>query len=213
MEVDIRKMLNEAMKKKEAFQTMQESLADKQRRLEAEKQREKDEDEKYQKYMQGVQKREYEFKMAKAELEATKAGIYERMKDDQIKRQKETELMENLREELYREELEEKARQRDQAEREKLARQKEMMRRAEIEDHAARARRKEEERLLEEKFKIDMMRKFAEEAKLEQLNLQKRRMKELEHKREVRNPNSRWRDYGWRNLICIERKRKKREKK
>jgi len=34
-------------------------------------------------------------------------------------------------------------------------------------------------------FREKMMTKFAEDAKMEQLSAQKRRMKELEHKREV----------------------------
>ena len=117
----------EAQKKKEAFMTMQESLADKQRRLAEEKLREERENQMYKDYMNQVQKREYEFKMAKAELEATKAEIYERMKREQIKKQEEIDLMENLREELYKEELEAKARQREEDQRLKLLRQKEQM--------------------------------------------------------------------------------------
>ena len=38
---------------------------------------------------------------------------------------------------------------------------------------------------MEEDFKRRLMEKFAEDDRLEQLNAQKRRMKELEHKREI----------------------------
>lgn len=38
---------------------------------------------------------------------------------------------------------------------------------------------------MEAEFRINMMQKFSREDKLEQLAQQKRRMKELEHKREV----------------------------
>jgi len=38
---------------------------------------------------------------------------------------------------------------------------------------------------MEEDFKIKLMEKFAEDERLEQMNAQKRRMRELEHKREV----------------------------
>jgi hypothetical protein len=36
---------------------------------------------------------------------------------------------------------------------------------------------------MEEKFRRDMMAKFAQDEKLEQMNAQKRRMKELEHRK------------------------------
>lgn len=38
---------------------------------------------------------------------------------------------------------------------------------------------------MEEVFKKKLMEKFAEDERLEQMNAQKRRMRELEHKREV----------------------------
>lgn len=43
---------------------------------------------------------------------------------------------------------------------------------------------KEEERM-EKEFRKRMLEKFAEDDKIEQMNAQKKRMKELEHKREV----------------------------
>jgi hypothetical protein len=38
---------------------------------------------------------------------------------------------------------------------------------------------------MEDEFKIKMSEKFAEDERLEQMNAQKRRMRELEHKREI----------------------------
>ena len=43
----------------------------------------------------------------------------------------------------------------------------------------------EEEKRMEQEFRKRMLEQFAENEKLEQMNSQKRRMKELEHKREV----------------------------
>ena len=43
----------------------------------------------------------------------------------------------------------------------------------------------EEEERMEEEFKIKMAEKFAEDERLEQMNAQKRRMREQEHKREI----------------------------
>ena len=43
----------------------------------------------------------------------------------------------------------------------------------------------EEEKRMEDEFKKKLLEKFAEDDRLEQMNAQKRRMKELEHKREI----------------------------
>ena len=45
--------------------------------------------------------------------------------------------------------------------------------------------RRQEELRLEAEFKDKLMAKFAEDERLEQMNAQKRRMRELEHKREI----------------------------
>jgi len=47
------------------------------------------------------------------------------------------------------------------------------------------AEREQEEKRMEEDFKRKLMDKFAEDERLEQMNAQRRRMRELEHKREV----------------------------
>ena len=45
--------------------------------------------------------------------------------------------------------------------------------------------RQAEEKRMEDDFKRKLMEKFAEDERLEQMNAQRRRMRELEHKREV----------------------------
>ena len=42
-----------------------------------------------------------------------------------------------------------------------------------------------EERRMEDEFKAKLMEKFAEDERLEQMNAQRRRMREQEHKRQV----------------------------
>ena len=42
-----------------------------------------------------------------------------------------------------------------------------------------------EEKRIEDEFKLKLMQKFAEDERLEQMNAQKRRMREQEHKREI----------------------------
>ena len=45
--------------------------------------------------------------------------------------------------------------------------------------------RQAEERRMEDEFKMKLAQKFAEDERLEQMNAQKRRMREQEHKREI----------------------------
>lgn len=59
------------------------------------------------------------------------------------------------------------------------------MMQAEREAHAMKLAKKQEEDRMEKEFRKMMMDKFALDEKLEQLSMQKRRMKEQEHKREV----------------------------
>ena len=59
------------------------------------------------------------------------------------------------------------------------------MRYAEVVDRQMKEDRAADEKRYEEEYKTAMLKKFAEDEKLEQLHQQKRRMKELEHKREV----------------------------
>lgn len=47
------------------------------------------------------------------------------------------------------------------------------------------AEKLQEEKRMEEEFKLKMAQKFAEDDRLEQMNAQRRRMKEQEHKREI----------------------------
>jgi len=47
------------------------------------------------------------------------------------------------------------------------------------------AERAAEEQRMEDEFKRKLMEKFAEDERLEQMNAQRRRMRELEHKRQV----------------------------
>ena len=47
------------------------------------------------------------------------------------------------------------------------------------------AERAAEEKRMEDEFKVKLMEKFAEDERLEQMNGQRRRMREQEHKRQV----------------------------
>lgn len=68
---------------------------------------------------------------------------------------------------------------------EKKIRQRLMMQQTHQEQLAFKEMQKLAEKEEEEAFRIMMMAKFAEDDRIEQMNAQKRRMKQLEHKREV----------------------------
>ena len=60
-----------------------------------------------------------------------------------------------------------------------------MMLEAEMQDKAMKEARKAEEARMEKEFRKKMMEKLAEEQRLEQLTVQRRKQKEFEHKKEV----------------------------
>ena len=93
--------------------------------------------------------------------------------------------MEDLRNELNQQEIEAKIRRSEQADKEKRIRFREMMQQAERESLALKQRQKAEEIKIEAQFKQIMMDKFAEEERIDQMNMQKKRMKKLQHRREV----------------------------
>ena len=93
--------------------------------------------------------------------------------------------MENLLNELHFEEQENRYREAEKKLEEERARMKAEMKAANEYQQRLKVQRAEEEERQEEVFRMQMMQKFAEDDRLEQMNAQKRRMKRLEHMREV----------------------------
>jgi 3-methyladenine DNA glycosylase/8-oxoguanine DNA glycosylase len=110
---------------------------------------------------------------------------------EQEQKRKDEELLQDLRFELQQEEFDANERRKDREEVEKKQRFKELMIQAEREDIALKQARRAEEERIEAEYKRQMMEKFALDEKLEQMSQQKRRMKEMEFKREVNYKNER----------------------
>ena len=72
---------------------------------------------------------------------------------------------------------------------------------AERDDYAMKQARKAEEDRIERQFRQQMMDKFKEDERLEQLSQQKRRMKELQFKKDVRERSS-W-DLRWVKYVTL----------
>lgn len=101
------------------------------------------------------------------------------------KKEMEREELEDIRETLALEEEEERLRRKEEGERKKREDDRAMMMAASEEAKMVKAARLEKEKEEEIKFREAMMAKFAAEDKLEQMSAQRRRMKSMEHKREV----------------------------
>ena len=93
--------------------------------------------------------------------------------------------MDRVRQELYLEEQEQAVRHKERAEFERKLRQRLELQREHHEQVQFKQMREEAERREEESIKNQMLEKFATDDKIELMNAQKRRMKQLEHKRQV----------------------------
>lgn len=121
----------------------------------------------------------------KAQAEEARSKIFEKLKQEEDARRAENEFKENLRNELFYEETEAAAKAKERAEAEKRVRVREELQAAKDFQMRLKAERAAEEKRMEDEFKRKLMEKFAEDERLEQMNAQRRRIREQEHKREV----------------------------
>ncbi|OCT86974.1 meiosis-specific nuclear structural protein 1 isoform X2 [Xenopus laevis] len=133
-----------------------------------------------------MQQRREEDRMAEVrEREQQKKALQEKLAEQIQKEQQQREELEQMREELYLEEQAEEARQKDIAEMEKKIRQRLELQQTFEEQMAFKQIVQQAAKEEEEAFVQAMLAKFAEDDRIEQMNAQKRRMKQLEHKRAV----------------------------
>jgi len=153
------------------------------------KQKEKEEDllqkEKERKYQEEIAKREEELNNKKAAIKFEKDKIFEQLCEQEAKRQAERDYWENVRNELYIEQNEQKQKLKELEEKEKLQRQKEELLASAIEQMKYKEQRKKEEQEMEAEFKKKLMEQYAEDEKLEQYNMRRRKQRELDLKQEV----------------------------
>lgn len=123
-----------------------------------------------------------EFKRAK-EVEADKLQkkLFTQIERDREEREE----MERVRQELYLEEQEELVRNHERVEIERKFRQRIDLQKQHAEQLQFKQMREHAEKDEEERIKAQMLDKFATDDKIEQMNAQRRRMKQLEHKRAV----------------------------
>jgi len=104
---------------------------------------------------------------------------------EQERKQAEKDYWENVRNELYWEEMNRREKIKDLQEQEKKQRQKEEMLESAIVAMKIKENIKRDEEKLEGEFKCRLLEKFAQDERLEQMNVQRRKMKELELKKEI----------------------------
>jgi hypothetical protein len=136
-------------------------------------------------------------------VEEAKNEIFEMLDREERQRRAEQEYIERLRNELYYEEFEENERAKDEArriEQERITRELMAANEYQAQLKAERKAKEEEE---EREFRTKMLQKFAEDERLDQMNAQKRRMRELEHKRQA--------DMLWKQKLQMQREERAKE--
>ncbi|XP_014767815.1 meiosis-specific nuclear structural protein 1 isoform X1 [Octopus bimaculoides] len=150
-----------------------------------EKQKMEAENQRIMEFSRVVDDRENRYLQEKAERDAVQAKIYQALSEKITEREQAEKELERIRLELHFEEQEEKARQNEKAALEKKLRQRLELQKMNEEQLSMKALKKMTEDEEERMFQDQMMAKFAEDDRLEQMNAQKRRMKVQEHKRAI----------------------------
>ncbi|KAJ3255539.1 mannosyl-oligosaccharide alpha-1,2-mannosidase [Chytriomyces hyalinus] len=182
---DERELQMRLEKQRETKQFIEDYLHEREEWRIAEHERQIAENRKIEEYARLQNQREQNLKDKRKNMDEEKNIIYDRLANEMARQEREKAELEQLRIDLYQEEEEEKARQRDQ---ELL--QSRIRKRLELIDAYQmqvqdKKRRKEQAQMEESEFRRKMMEKFAHDEQLEQMNAQRRRMKQLEHKRAV----------------------------
>merc|ERR1719183_2243259 len=185
MEEEKQEALAKMAKRNETMDYIRNYLEENQRLKDDEKRRLEEEDAAIARYAESVRMREGAAAAAKAALEQEKDRIFQRISKDILRKQAEEEEMLELQIELANEEAEEKRIQADRAALEKRLRDRMEMMAANEYQKKLKLERLRQQEAEEEDFRRRMMDKFAEDERIEQMNAQKRRMKMMEHKREV----------------------------
>ena len=121
----------------------------------------------------------------KKAIQFEKDKIFDALCQQEAKRQAERDYWENVRNELYVEQENHKAKLKELEEKEKKQKQKEDLLASAIEQMKYKQKKKQEEQEMEIAFKKKLMEKFAEDEKLEQYNMRRRKQRELDLKAEV----------------------------
>ena len=172
-------------KKAIARSYMENAYAEKEERKLKEKEDEEIEKLQARKYYANIAKREADEQAKKNAIQNEKDKIFDQLAAAAAKKQAENEYWENVRNELYIEKENRKAKIKEMEEAAKRQKQKEDMLASAIQQMKYKQQKKKEEEEEEEKFKKKLLEQFKNEEKLELDNIEKRKQKEKEFYDEV----------------------------
>ena len=142
---DLENLKEDQRKKDITRQYMENAYAEKAEKKRREKEEERLQKEKERQYQQHVSKRENDFNDKKAQIQFEKDKIFEKLCQEEAKRQAERDYWENVRNELYVEQENHKAKLKELEEKEKKQKQKEDLLASAIEQMKYKEKRKKEE--------------------------------------------------------------------
>lgn len=137
------------------------------------------------KYAEQVMTRELELRMAREKDQNTKDAILQEMSAKMAMRQAEQDELDRLRNELILQETEEAIIQKEKEKMERTIQQRLDVALANEYQRQLKLIKRQEEKEDEDHFRAAMLDKFAEDERIDQLNSQKRRQKQIEHRREI----------------------------
>ena len=182
---DINYKNEDERKKNIAKQYMYNAYKEKEERKRREMEEEKLQRERERQHQENVDKRESDLNDKKAQIQQEKDKIFNKLCQEEAKRQAEKDYWENVRNDLYTEQENLRAKNEEKAEKEKLLRQKEEMQQSALEQmkrkEDIRKREKEEENELQRR----MIEKFKEDEKHEMDNILKKKQQEQKMKQEI----------------------------
>ena len=184
-EEDLNNIKEDQRKKSIARQYMYNAYKEKEERKKRELEEERLQKERERKHLENVAKRENDLNDKKMKIQQEKDQIFNKLCLEEAKRQAEKDYWENVRNDLYTEQENLKAKNEEKAEKEKLLRQKEEMLQSAIEQLKRKDEIKKKEKEEENELQKKMIEKFKEDEKNELNNLLKRKDQEEKMKREI----------------------------
>ena len=184
-EEDLNNIKEDQRKKSIARQYMYNAYKEKEERKKRELEEERLQKERERKHLENMAKRENDLNDKKMKIQQEKDQIFNKLCLEEAKRQAEKDYWENVRNDLYTEQENLRAKKEEKAEKEKLLKQKEEMLQSAIEQLKRKEQIKQKEKEEENELQKKMIEKFKEDEKNELNNLLKRKDQEEKMKREI----------------------------
>lgn len=172
-------------KKEETRQALRRFMVEQKAQQEAMERAECDELEAIEKYAADKRAREESLEAEKKAVEAEKKRVFGAILGDMEAKSKEKEVLDQLRNDLHFQELEEESRRREEVQARKKLEDREDMKNAYVFQMRAKEEKAAKFQQEEAKLRDQLMKKFGEDDRIEQMNEHKRRMKVELHKREA----------------------------